>query len=400
MKHRLHFLLLLLLAGLCVHGQPPHYTVVISLDGYRWDYPQWYDTPFMDSLAAHGVTSGLIPSYPSKTFPNHITMATGLYPDHHGIIANTFYDSQNDLYFSLKNQEQKTNPAFYGGEPIWITAQKHGLRTTVLYWAGSDVRLCGSYPDRYWSYEAKPRMNNGARLQAIVDELERPEEERPHLVMAYLDQPDASGHLFGPQSKHTRKVVERIDSMLMEMHARLMLLPIASRINLLIVSDHGMTWVAKDHTIRLKNRLKDTWIKMIDGNVPANIYAKAGCQDSVYQALQGLPHAQVWKKGSIPAYLHFGSSPHVGDVVVNPDLGYYICEAPIDAGGTHGYDSQLQDMHAIFRATGPDFRTVSLPHFPNVDLYPLLCHLLHIPPAPNDGQVPEQMLHTAPPSAQ
>lgn len=392
MKHRLLSLLFLLLIGQYAHGESSHYTVVISLDGYRWDYPQWYDTPFMDSLEAHGVASGLIPSYPSKTFPNHITMATGLYPDHHGIIANTFYDPQKDLYFSLKNKEQKTNPAFYGGEPIWVTAQKQGLRTTVLYWAGSDVKLCGRYPDRYWSYETKPRMSNGARLQAVIDELKRPESERPHLIMAYLDQPDASGHLFGPQSKHTRKVVERIDSMLTDMHAGLKQLPIAGRINLLIVSDHGMTWVAKDHVITFKERLKDAWIKMIDGNVPANIYVNAGCRDSVYHALQGLPHAQVWKKETVPAYLHFGSNPHVGDIVVNPDLGYYISETPIDAGGTHGYDPQLQDMHAIFRATGPDFCTGSLPHFPNVDLYPLLCRLLRIQPTPNDGKVPDGML--------
>ena len=119
------------------------YNVVISMDGFRWDYPLWYDTPFLDEVAQKGVSSSLIPSFPSKTFPNHYTLVTGLYPDHHGIVANSFMDPETGKEFSLSNPETSTDPRYYGGEPIWLTAQKNGIHTAVFYWPGSDVAIQG-----------------------------------------------------------------------------------------------------------------------------------------------------------------------------------------------------------------------------------------------------------------
>lgn len=389
MRNNIFALVLSLLALLPVGAQERHYTVIISLDGFRWDYTQWYDTPFLDSMAQKGVSAGLIPSFPSKTFPNHYSLATGLYPDHHGIVANEFYDTQTGDYFSLSNAKQKQDPRYYGGEPIWNTAMRQGKRVAVFYWPGSDVKVNGRYPDVYFPYDRKPRLTLSERMDGIVSQLSLPEKKRPDLIMAYMDQPDGNGHKYGPQSKLTRSAVLLVDSLLHSLHERIRQLPIGADVNLIVVSDHGMAWVPADHAVKLLPHLKPAWYSAVSGSVPANIYAKVGCKDSIYEALKGLSHVRVWKKEDIPAYLHYGTNSRVGDIVVCPDPGYVAYDKPIIAGGTHGYDPQLSDMHALFRAIGPDFQHTEIPHFRNIDVYPLVCHLLGVTPARNDGNLDE-----------
>lgn len=383
---KLFFLLIFSALSTFLQAGDKHYTVIISLDGFRWDYPQWYDTPFIDFMGDEGVQSGLIPSFPSKTFPNHYTLATGLYPDHHGIIANDFYDPAIGETFSLSSAQQKMDPRFYGGEPVWITAQQQGRHTAVFYWPGSDVKVKEQYPDHFYFYDRQPRLTFSQRMNGIIEQLRKPEEKRPDLIMAYLEEPDASGHLKGPQSRRTRRAVETVDSLLRQLYAEIRQLPVADRVNLIVVSDHGMTWVPRDHAVDLTKCLPQRWIMKMEGTVPTNIYAAEGCADSIYQALKQVDHIKVWRKNEIPAYLHYGSNPRVGDVVATPDLSYVI--NTVLEGGTHGYDPTLQDMHALFRAIGPDFRQhCTVPHFGNVNVYLLLCKLLGIKPAENDGDV-------------
>lgn len=380
--------LLFLFVALCAEARK-HYTVVISLDGYRWDYTEWYDTPFMDMMASKGVKSGLVPSYPSKTFPNHYTLATGLYPDHHGIIANNFYDSKTGGSFSLGDAGQKNNPDYYGGEPIWNTAKRQGLKTAAFYWPASDVCVGGSYPDTYYSYDKLPRLTMTERLDGVIGQLSLPADKRPDLIMCYLEEPDATGHDFGPHSKQVRRMVEHTDSLLMSFYNKLQKLPVANDVNLIVLSDHGMTWVAKGNNVPTGHLLKKEWIKKTEGSIPANIYVEPGYEDSVYTALQALPHATVWKKKEIPARLHYGTNSRVGDIVVNPDLGYMVQDEEAEAGGVHGYDNGMSDMHALFRAVGPDFKHIEIPHFANVDVYGLLCRLLCIKESANDGNISE-----------
>ena len=389
MKKIRAFKLFVLMVFATLTASARHYTVVISLDGFRWDYTEWYNTPFFDLMATEGVSSGLIPSYPSKTFPNHYALATGLYPDSHGIVANEFFDPQTGLLFSLSNAQTKTDPRFYGGEPVWNTAHRQGKRVSVFYWPGSDVKVNGRYPDKFFYYDKKPRLTFSERIEDIVNEMSLPENSRPDLVMAYFEQPDASGHNFGPQSKHTRAAVEQVDSLLHLLYFRLSRLPHSADIHLVVVSDHGMTWIPEDHAIAVSRYLKPEWIRKVSGSVPCNIYVRKGCEQKVYAALKNLNHVQVWRRKDIPRYLHYGSNPRVGDIVVSPEIGYVVSDKPIKAGGTHGFDPQLPEMHAIFRAIGPDFRHCQVPHFRNVDVYPLLCHLLKIEPAANDGDLNE-----------
>ncbi len=380
---------LLLATVLPLHTLARHRTVVVSLDGFRWDYTQWYDTPFLDRMAREGVASGLIPSFPSKTFPNHYTLATGLYPDHHGIVANEFYDTQTGDHFALNDTKQKSDPRYYGGEPVWNTAARQGKRVAVFYWPGSDVKVNGRYPDIYYPYDRVPRLTLAERTDGIVAQLGLPEDKRPDLIMAYMEQPDGNGHRYGPQSKQTRQAVALVDSLLQSLYDRIRQLPDGHEVNLIVVSDHGMAWVPGDHAVKLLPHLKPAWYRSVSGSVPANIYANEGCKDSIYEALKDLDHVRVWKKEQVPAYLHYGTNNRVGDVVVCPDLGYVAYDAPVAAGGTHGYDPQLPDMHAVFRAIGPDFRHTEIAHFRNTDVYPLVCHLLGIVPAPNDGNLEE-----------
>ena len=380
------FVCCFLAVSLGIWGKSGNTTVVISLDGCRWDYPMWYDTPMFDFMAEHGLSSGLIPSFPSKTFPNHYTLATGLYPDHHGIVANSFLDTESGEVFSLSNREQKFDPKYYGGEPIWITAKRQGIRTAVFYWPGSDVPIQGQHPDIYYNYDDKPRLSLKKRIEGILAQLSRPVEERPQLIMAYLEQPDAHGHDYGPQSKLTRQKVLLVDSLIGHLYKRLRHHHLNKSVNLIVLSDHGMAWVDSTHAVKVSHLLKSEWVRDIVGEIPACIYANPGCTDSIYYALKDIPHARVWRKNEVPSYLHYGTSPRIGDVVVLPDIGYVVYEKKFQSGGTHGYDPNLQEMHAMFRAIGPDIPHRSIPHFPNVCIYNYLCRLLGIEPAPNDGE--------------
>ena len=360
-------------------------TVIVSLDGCRWDYTEWYDTPFFDFMASKGVKSALIPSFPSKTFPNHYTIATGLYPDHHGLIANNFYDDKNNEHFSLGNKQTKLNPDYYGGEPIWVTAKKNKLRTAVIYWPGSDVKICGTYPDTYFKYDKLPRLTFDGRVNKALELLSC--SRRPDFMMIYFDQPDTYGHKFGPYSKRTRKVVEEMDALLKRLYDGICERGLAEKVNLIVTSDHGMTPVEPENLVHASKYLKREWIKIIEGNLPANIYVNEGCADSVCNALQGVPHIRAYKKQDMPAYLHYGTHRRCGDVIVIPELGWIFGERQSSSKGAHGFDPSYFDMHAMFRAIGPSFRHVEFPHFSNVNVYPLLCNLLGIEPADNDGSI-------------
>lgn len=387
MRKAILTLILTITALLSACAKNDQVTVIISLDGFRWDYTQWYDTPFLDRMAEEGVEAALIPSYPSKTFPNHYTLATGLYPDHHGIIGNKFINRATGKKFSLSNREVKHDAHYYGGEPIWLTAQRQGLRTAVFYWPGSDVAVQGKYPDKYFNYDQEPRLTFGQRIDGILKQLRRPEAKRPQLIMAYFEQPDHNGHVYGPQAKQTRIAVMEIDKLISNLYERIQKLPISDNVNFIVVSDHGMTLTMPEKHINARQYLKKEWYYDIEGDAPANVYAREGCADSICQALQGVDHIRVWHRTEVPYYLHYGTNENVGDVVIDTELGWLFSDKKAEYGGTHGYDPSYNDMHALFRAVGPAFKHISLPHISNVDVYPLLCHLLGIEPAPNDGSL-------------
>jgi len=384
MTRKVLFLVVLLMSGM-VSVLAKKTTIVISCDGFRWDYSEMYDTPFLDLMARQGVKGELVPSFSSKTFPNHYTLATGLRPEHHGIIANSFLNRATGARFSLSNPKTKYDARFYHGEPLWLTAQRQGLHTAVFYWPGSDVAIDGHYPDLWHSYDEKPHLTFTQRVDGIMQQLTA--KKSPDLIMAYFEEPDASGHSYGPQAKQTRAAVENIDSLLGSLWTRIGKAGLQDQVNLVVVSDHGMAWFTPSRQITVGRYLHKDWYQSIEGNLPANIYAaQRWQQDSIVAALSHVAHLHVWRKADIPQWLHYQSDPNIGDVLVLPDEGFLFTDETCHDGGVHGFDPAYSDMHALFRAMGPDVRVgENIGAFSNTAVYALVCRLLGISPAPNDG---------------
>ena len=368
------------------------YTVIISLDGLRWDYLDTYDVPFMQQLAREGVKAVMQPSFPSKTFPNHYTLATGLTPDHHGIITNTFWDRERGVEFSLGNKDTRSKGYYYGGDPVWLTAKHQGVKTATVFWVGSDVAIQGEHPTYWLDYQTQ-QIGYEERVDEIMRLLRLPEKDRPHLVMAYFEEPDRSGHNYGPMHRMTRRAMEDMDRLLSLMWTRIQMLPIASQVNLIITGDHGMTSVDPKRFVDIDDVLPKHWYERFCNDYPTLIYASAPQYvDSICDALQHVDHIRAWKKADIPAYLGYGTNKNMGDVVVLPDVGWLFADKPSKKQrGSHGFDHTAADMQVGFRAVGPDFKVgyEKPDRFRNVCIYPLLCYLLGVTPSPNDGNLDE-----------
>lgn len=372
---------------LAAQDKAPHYTVIVSLDAFRWDYPAMYDTPNLNQMAREGVKATMLPSYPASTFPNHYTLATGLVPDHNGIINNTFWDVKRRRQYSMGDPATRNNPDYYLGEPIWITAQKQGVKTGNVYWVGSDIAIKGGYPTYYREYAEKPRLTFEQRVDSTIALLEKPEAERPRLVMLYFEEPDGVTHHHGPRSVEAAAIIHRMDSLVGMLRQGIASLPFGKDVNLIVTADHGMTEISDDRVVDMNKYLRPEWCEAVGGRTPTSIFTKPEYRDSVYNALKDVPHIHVWKKEEIPAELNYGSSDRIGDIVVAPELGWQFTDVPRALKGAHGYFPQSPDMQVMFRACGPDFKAgYESKGFVNVDIYPLLAHLLKITPEKTDGQ--------------
>ncbi|MEG2158233.1 MAG: alkaline phosphatase family protein, partial [Bacteroidaceae bacterium] len=379
-----------------------NYTVVVSLDGLRWDYPLLYAMPQLDAIARDGVSARMKPCYPASTYPNHYSIATGLYPDHHGIVSNTFWDKKTDTLFSYMDTLTRNNPAYYGGEPIWNTAERQGLKTATLYWVGGGLNTPDSLKAYHLKWISKKRMKMDARVDYALKLLAKPERERPRLLMLYMEQPDVAGHQYGPHHEVTGAVTHYCDSMVGKLRAGIKKLPFAKNVNLIILSDHGMTKVSGARRIYLDEYVPARWIERSVGHSPTFIYAKPHCADSIETALRAAPHLHVWRRNHLPISLHYGMNSRVGNIVVAPDLGWLfidtyrkrdakgaLCsskEQDYKTKGEHGYYPWNTDMQVPFCACGPDFKKgYRSAGFLNIDVYSLLAYLLNIEPAQTDG---------------
>ena len=372
----------------CGEGQQKrNLTIVVSLDAFRWDYPTIYNTPWLDSIAANGVAATMVPSYPSSTFPNHFTLATGLVPDHHGIVNSQFWAPEKGELFSMGDSATRYNPYYFGGEPIWVTAKKQGVKSASIYWVGSDVAIQGLYPDYYLRWDNEPRLTYPQRVEEALRIAKLPESERPSLLMVYFDEPDWTTHHYGPVAEESEAVIEQLDSLMGILYRGLKELDYG--VNLIVTSDHGMTEISDDRFISIEQSVNPDWVERIVSTNPTSIFCKEGCRDSLFNQLSKVKHISVWRKEEVPAHLNYGTSNHLGDIIVAPDLGWQFATTPRGLKGAHGYDINEPDMQIIFRACGPDFkRGYTLPHsFSNVDLYSILAELLKIEPAKTDGSL-------------
>ena len=373
--------------------QSKHYVILVSLDGFRYDYAAKYGAKNLLAMAARGASApnGMIPSYPSLTFPNHYTLVTGLYPEHHGIVANTFYDPGRKETYSLSNPKATGDGTWYGGTPLWVLAEQQGMRTATFFWPGSDADIQGTRPSYYLApYDDK--FPDEKRVQQVLAWLQLPPEKRPHFITLYDPEPDHSGHIYGPDAAETAEAVRRVDEMVGKLSEGIKAsgLPV----DLIVLADHGMetlqgSWIALDKWAELSQ---------FETSGPL-IYAKSE-EDAqkAYQSLLGASDTfKVYRRAQVPAYLHFNSNPREGDPVVVPTGPYpLVAHDPNSGGGTrkpplggHGYDPrQMPSMKAIFFAAGPDIRKgVTVGSFENVDVYPLIAKILGLRTGPIDGNL-------------
>ncbi|HEX7113384.1 MAG TPA: ectonucleotide pyrophosphatase/phosphodiesterase [Mizugakiibacter sp.] len=368
--------------------------ILISIDGFRADYLQRGLTPTLAALAADGVhAEAMQPSFPSITFPNHYTLVTGLYPDHHGIVHNTMQDPALGR-FALGNRAAVGDGRWWAeGEPIWVTAEKQGLHTATMFWPGSEAAIHGVRPDHWHPYDGDvaPR----ARVDQVLTWLDLPAKQRPAFITLYFEAVDGAGHWHGPDSPELSAALRDTDAALARLVDGLRRRGLYDRVNLVIVSDHGMTATSPAQTIYLDDLIDLSDVDVVTYDVPAELNPKPEHAAAVARALLAPhPHLRCYARDALPARLHYGSNPRVAAIVCIPDDGWLVSTHARQAKrkrallGEHGYDNDDPAMRALFVAHGPDFRRgVVLPEFPNVDVYPLLAHLLGIRPQPNDGDL-------------
>jgi alkaline phosphatase D len=374
--------------------QAKHYVILVSLDGFRYDYPAKYGAPHIQAMAKDGASApeGMLPSYPSLTFPNHLSIVTGLYPEHHGIVANSFFDpnrtpEQGQTYVYTQS---KTNGdgSWYGGTPLWVLAEQQGMRSACLFWPGSEAEIQGKRPSYYLKYDDK--LDDAKRVDQVIAWLGLPPEQRPHFITLYYSNVDHAGHAYGPDSDEVRAAVHHVDDMIGYLQTKLAALKLP--VDLIVLADHGMVTLKGD-PIDLST-FADLSGVHTEGSL---IYAKDDADaEKIYQQFKAHadPRFSVYRRADVPEHLHFNSNPREGDPVVVPNGPYTFRTKPFTAlagsstlHGGHGFDpSTMPEMKAIFFANGPDIKHgVKLPPFENVNIYPLIAELLDLRAPIGDG---------------
>jgi predicted AlkP superfamily pyrophosphatase or phosphodiesterase len=375
--------------------------ILVSLDGFRNDYLEKYNPPNLNRLAREGVRARwMTPSFPSKTFPNHYAIATGLYPQNNGIVENNIYDRESRVLFNMDNRQEVSNGRWWLGEPIWITAEKQGQRAAPFFFPGSEAEIAGIRPTFWKPYDG--RVPNDVRVDTVLSWLDLPVNQRPTFLALYFSDVDSAGHDFSPDSSETKNAVLKVDRDLDRLIAGLKAREIFTKVNLIIVSDHGMTAVNSNNAILL-DELFDTDLaeEILWTSEIAGIFPKEGKEDVIYEKLKaGLPpQAKVYRKQEVPARFHYSNSPRIPPLLVLPDEGWIITNRKRFADwqrqgkmdhlrGGHGYDNQLPSMRAIFIAHGEAINKGKVVEaFENIQVYNLMCAILNLKPAPNDGNM-------------
>jgi alkaline phosphatase D len=364
------------------------YVVVVSLDGFASRYMEQHQPAALEALAAGGVWApeGMIPVYPSKTFPNHYALATGMYPVRNGIVANTFLDPARGAWYSLGDRSTVQDGSWYRGEPLWVTAERQGMVAASFYWVGSEAAVGGVRPSYWRQYDAG--VPNDDRVDQVLEWLTYPAEYRPHLVMLYFSTTDAVGHQFGPDSPEMAQAVASVDGSLSRLIAGVAALPHAGRVTLIVLSDHGMDHYAVSGRRYIADAVGLDGLIIPESGPAANVHVDEGIQTAaaVRDAVNtGLDGVTAYLAEEVPERFHYRGDPRIGDVVLVPDSGIVVYPAndrPESAGWTHGWDNALLSMRALFVASGPGLPTArEIDPFEAVHIYPLVTRILGLAPA-------------------
>ena len=368
------------------------YVVLVSFDGFRPDYLERFHTPAFERLAARGLrAAGLISVFPSLTFPGHYSIATGLHPEAHGIVANRFYDPVRDDEFNFREREDTQDGAWWGGEPIWVTAETQGMVAAAFFFPGTEADIGGLRPSHWRPYDGS--VPNAARVEQVLDWLALPEDARPHLITLYFSLVDSAGHDLGPASADMRGSVEASDGLLGRLLDGIAGLPHAARIALVVVSDHGMASPDRERLTVLPDLADLSGVRPAGSGAALSLHVGDPARSRALrdELNTKLTHARAFLREETPLHLHARGNPRFGDILVIPEGFGYVAGRratdrvrPLLSPGMHGWDPHLPEMHGILLAAGPGIAEgTALPAVRAIDVYPLIARLLDLTPHPD-----------------
>lgn len=358
------------------------YVILISADGFRYDYAEKYHAKNLLRLSRQGIrAAAMIPSFPSVTFPNHYTLATGLYPSHHGLVGNSFYDPAKNESYSMSDKAKVRDSSWYGGTPLWVLAEQQHMLAASLFWVGSEAAEKGIRPTYYYNYNEQIPISR--RIQIVKEWLSLPEEKRPHLITFYLSETDHAGHRYGPEAPETKRAVKTVDSVI-----KALTLAVKSTglpVNFVFVSDHGMTAVDREHPLAMPAAIDPAKFIIPSSGTMIDLHAKnkADIMPLYEQLKKEEKDYKVYLKTNMPEHFHYGANDdrmnRIGDILVIPEWPKVFSNRKPGAG-YHGFDpQQVKDMQATFLAWGPNFKKgLEIPAFENVNVYPMIAELLKL----------------------
>lgn len=372
---------------------PQPVTLLIGIDGLRWDIIDRHPAPTLNRLAEQGVRAqGLIPVLPSKTFPNFYAIATGLYPENNGVMDNTTYAPELDATFRMSDQN---DARWFQGEPIWVTAEQQGVRAATMFWVGSAAPVADTRPSDWRQFDGS--VANADRVQQVFDWLDLPESQRPAFVSLYFEAIDSASHDAGVDSTEERQAVAEVDAVIAQLLQGLQARDLLPQMNILIVGDHGMTDLSAERIIYLDDYVDFSALHspQLSGERQGNavfaaFHGDVDAVEDVYQALAlAHPRMQVYRKSQFPEWFRLSHPERAPDLVIVPDNGWLLSKRGIAFRGpraSHGFSPQHRDMHAGLIAVGPAFRQgVTIEPLHVVDIYSILTRTLGIMPAEHDG---------------
>lgn len=370
------------------HNQP--YVLLISFDGFRWDYPSRVLTPSFNKMAEEGVSAlSLRPIFPSKTFPNHYSIVTGMTAEKHGLLANSFENPETGEQYRMSDTNAVRSGKWYWGEAIWETLEKNKITTASYFWPASEVREEGRHPAYFMQYEHNKPYRD--RINGVFEWFNLPYDKRPKFVTLYFDRSDTKGHQFGPNSPEVNMAISELDTLLGIILEKRDASPLKDSLNIIVVSDHGMAETSPERVYNVETLLPGITCKYIDSGPLMLLAAEEKDIPVIMEKLTapGLPF-RAYRREDIPEYLHIKNHPYMRDILIIADMGWsLVSEATKNysyvtrRGGNHGYENQHTDMHGIFFAQGPAFRKgFKTGTLSNLDIYPLLCRIYGVKPSP------------------
>lgn len=362
-------------------AQKKPYVILISIDGLRSDFIDKYNATALQAYSKKGViASYMTSSFPSLTFPNHYSIVTGLYPAHHGLVDNTFFDEKANATYTMSNKKMVADPYWYGGTPLWVLAEKQQMVTASFYWVASETPISNTKPTYYYNYNDK--INIEKRIAQIKDWLSLPEKTRPHLITFYMPDVDDAAHNYGPDSKQAEDAVQYVDNVIRKINESVSSLNLP--VNYILVSDHGMALVNSQTPMRLPKAVDPTKFYIPSGSALLQLYAKdASAILPTYDALRKEANGyDVYLKQNMPKDYHYNNTDdkynRIGDIVLVAKLpNTFSLSGRPSSPGKHGYDPKLPEMRASFRAWGPAFKAgKTINGFENIHVYPLVAKIL------------------------